>query len=1011
MDSEEIDVEYVNEEPDTNSPNLSHLSAVQRTAVSQLLSQFKSAVSQNKHDIGFCDIVKHEIDTENHKPIVTKQWPLPHSTKQIMNDQCQEMLNMQVIEPCHSPWRSPSLLVKKNDDSYRYCIDFRNINNITTKDNFPIPRIDIVLESLKGASLFTSLDLKSGYWQIPIAEKDKDKTAFSTEDGMYRFCRMPFGLCNAPATFQRLMQHILKPALNKFAMVYLDDIIIYSPNFEQHIVHLTEVFTLIRKSGLKLSPAKCQFAKTSLKYLGHVVSKSGIQVDPAKISAIEKMQEPRTCRQVRSFVGTASYYRKFIPNFSTICAPLTNLTKKTVKFTWNDEHRESFNNIKSALIDAPILTYPDYTNLFKIHTDASNIGIGALLSQEHDGVDMPIAYFSRKLSTPEINYTVTEKEALGIVAAVKHFSRYVFGYKFLILTDHAPLRYIFQYKATVPRITRWALLLAEFDYEIVFKPGKEHIIPDMLSRAVCSVDVCRNDTFDPASIFAPEKVRKEQEKNEGLRTIIEGLESNDATNPDLDKFALQNNCLYLFQPNDKNENDIVQMRLIVPPTMIKEALYLSHNTTLGGHFGVKKSLHRSRKMFYWPNQCTDIQKHIAHCTECQRRNFQGVTRAQIRQLPVVSYPLQRVGIDLIGKISPSHSGNNYILTIVCHFSRFVQAYPLSNKKTETIARAFMDYVCRYGCPEHIVSDRGTEFNSALFKEVLCKLKSKLHLTTAFHPQSNGLTEAFNKLLKNTLHAMVQADMMSWDEQLPCAVLALNCSFHPAVKNTPYFLFHGRDPPLQYSTLLETNVLNYGLDADTSTSVFTRLQLAFKEAQEANNQAHELNKKYRRVKEITYRVGETVFLKNESKQRAPYSKFQNKWIGPFRIIKVVSDVNYEISPIHGCGKKQVVHSDRLKPARLDEGLPYIGTTEPTDRQPCEKEEENAKTQPNPDLDSDDDDIIIVRHRSRPITTRTPTRKYALRSQGPAPKLDLPARSRKVTSILLIILTVLFFLWFQ
>ena len=463
-----------------------------------------------------------------------------------------------------------------------------------------------------------------------------------------------------------------------------------------------------------------------------------------------------------------------------------------------------------------------------------------------------------------------------------------------------------------------------------------------------------------------------------------------------------------MHPNDHHEEDPVRLRLVVPPALKKEALYLSHDSTLGGHYGIRKSLHRSRQMFYWPNQCTDVQKHVSCCQTCQKRNFHGITKAQIRQLPVVSYPLQRVGIDLVGKLSPSHSGNCYILTIVCHFSRFVQAYPLPNKKTETIAQAFLDYVCRYGCPEHVVSDRGSEFNSAVFKAVLSQLNSKLHLTTAFHPQSNGMTEAFNKLLKNTLHAMVQCDMMSWDEQLPCAVLALNCSYHPAIKNTPYFLFHGRDPPLQYSVLLAKNVLNYGLDADSSTSVFTRLQKAFKEAQQASQQAHDLNKKYRCSKEKKYCPGDAVFLRNDSKACAKYSKFRNKWIGPFRITKTITDVNYEIIPIYGNGKKQIVHVDRLKIANMGESVPYIEL--PENENVTSKTEQRDEVEIDPISESSDEEDIVICQRRRQLESE-PINRYALRSRGPVPEFTLPERRRtKVPAIAVTVLALIMIFFF-
>ena len=278
--------------------------------------------------------------------------------KQIMKEQCEKMLKMGVIQKCSSPWRSPTLLVKKKDNTYRYCIDFRSVNRITEKDKFPLPRIDTVLESLRGAKCFSTLDLKSGYYQIPIKKEDRIKTAFSTDNETYCYNKMAMGLCNAASTFQRVMQTILSPVIGKFAFVFLDDIIIYSSNFTEHIQHIRTVFNIIRQSGMKVSPKKCTYAKSSLKYLGHVVSESGIEVDPDKVAAIKNMREPRCKRDVRSVIGMASYYRKFVPNFSKIAAPLTELTKKNTSFQWKIEHKEAFDQIKEALCNTPILSYP-----------------------------------------------------------------------------------------------------------------------------------------------------------------------------------------------------------------------------------------------------------------------------------------------------------------------------------------------------------------------------------------------------------------------------------------------------------------------------------------------------------------------------------------------------------------------------------------------------------------------------------------------------------------------------
>ena len=999
------------EEPELGAPDLSHLTEVEQVRIKEVLEFKKGAIAQTETDLGFCPLIEHAIDTGDNQPVATRQWPIPHSMLKVMESQCQEMLSQGVIEPCASAWRSPTLLVRKKDDSFRYVIDYRNINKITVKDKFPLPRIDTVLNSLNGARIFTTLDLKSGYYQVPIRPADRVKTAFSTGSKTYCYRMLAMGLCNAAATFQRLMQTVLEPVLGRCALVFLDDIIVYSESFEDHVTHLNEVLEALENHGLKVSPKKCSYAKTRLKYLGHVVSSQGIEVDEEKVRAIEQMPAPKTKRQVRGILGMASYYRKFIKDFSRVAAPLTELTKKDVRFAWRDEHQKAFEDLKHALCRAPILSYPDHDKTFRLHTDASDLAVGAVLTQKIDGIDRPIGYFSRKLNDAEKRYNTTEKEALAIVSGVKNFAQYLFGYKFTILTDHAPLRYIFQYKATIPRITRWALLLAEFDFEIIYKPGREHIIPDTLSRAVSVIETraAVSSKFNPANVFEPSLVSQMQRKQRELGKLMANLEG-EATNQIaadiVEKYVLQQGCLYYL---DESRAE-VKTRLVVPASMKREALYLSHDTPLGGHFGVRKTLERSREMFFWPNQADDVKRYVQQCQVCQKRNVVGLQRAKIGQLPMVTRPLERVGIDLIGKISPSLSGNQYVLTIVDHMTRFVQAYPLRNKNSETVAHAFLDFVCRYGCPEHIVSDRGSEFTAETFREVARLLQSKLHFTSAYHPQSNGMTEAFNKLIKNTISGMITGDVKTWDEQLPCAILALNCSYHPSVKNTPYFLLHGRDPPLPYSSLLGRNMLNYALNDDSPSSVFARLQKAFQNAQVASAEAHNKNVKYQKHSGLQFHVGDAVFLHNNRKNRGAHSKFLPAWLGPYRILERIGDANYVLQAIYGSRKKEfTVHQNRLKLARVSEdSAPFVSRE---DVEPSEgvAEKEGTAVLGDEDDESDDDGFVTF-VKKRVKESKQPECRYALRSKRVAEKQVVPARRSKRlrvnTTTVLAVLMVLF-----
>ena len=1000
--------------PEYGAPDLTHLEEYQRNAITSLLENNVSAFSQHEEDIGLCTLLEHTIDTGDHKPIVTRQWPLPYSMKKLMEEQCEQMVRMGVIEECQSPWRSPTLLVRKKDNSYRYVIDFRNINKITVRDTYPMPNTHEILESLRGAKYFSTLDAKKGYWQVGIKEADRNKTAFACSGKTYSYRSMAMGMVGASSTFMRLMTNILHPVLGKCAQVYLDDVIVYSPSFEQHIKDLQIVLDLITKANLKLSPEKSKFAHQTLKYLGHVVAHDGIRVDPEKTRAMQLLSPPKTPKQVRAFIGLTSYYRRFIDKFSQVAAPLTELTKKNRKFSWQTQHQTAFETLKKLLCNAPVLNYPDFEKPFVLNTDASDIAIGAVLSQNINGENHAIGYFSQKLSNCERNYSTTEKEALAIVKSVKHFNAYLFGHKFTVRTDHAPLRFLFSQKNTVQRITRWALVLAEYDYEIEYLKGTENVVADPLSRSVAVITQRKEGVFNAADIFNPSTTRTAQLKDPSWQHILVAIENNQVGNLDpklLEQYTLEEGCLYMIENPDKEEDKPIKLRLCVPADLTIHALKLCHDVSISGHYGITKTLQRAKELFYWPKMNVQIKHHVQTCLTCQRRNWQGATKAKIKSLPPVYRPLQRVGMDLIGKISPSYNDNKYILTIVCHFSRYVCAYALPDKKADTIAKKFLEYVCIYGVPETVVTDRGTEFTAEVFRTILDLLQAKLSCTTAFHPQCNGMTESFNRLITTTIKSMIDEDVRSWDEQLPCTVMALNSSYHPSIRNTPYFLFHGRDQVLPYSSLLNRQVSHYDMTEESPQTVFRRLQNAFRAANEASNKAHDLNVKYGKSKETTYNLGELVFLKNHKKQRAPYSKFLPNWIGPFRIVKIFNDVNVQIDEIYGNrSRPQRVHIDRLKKVKQRDETPYINVLPDSDI--SESYHGSSEDQiiphhlmkpPNNNnvvsSDSEDDGITIINKPKNPVTG------YALRSRGPpVPQAPLPARTRRKILPLVAIITI-------
>lgn len=432
--------------------------------------------------LGHTDLVEHNIDTGNENPIKIPPRRLSPKQKEIVDTELKKMLEQNIIEPSNSPWSAPVVLVTKSDGSTRFCIDFRKLNSITKKDAYPLNRIDDALEALSGAQWFSTLDLASGYWQCPLKESDKSKTAFTTHRGLYHFNVMPFGLCNAPATFSRLMNLVLGGLNWTRCLCYLDDVIVFGSTFEIALRNLKDVFECLRKANLKLKPKKCTLFQTEVAYLGHRVSKAGISCDPKKISAVQDWPIPTNVTEVRSFLGTAGYYRKFIPNFSTIASPLSQLTRKNKRFKWDENCQKAFDELKLLLVSAPILAYPIADGKFVLDTDASDTGLGGVLSQIQNGEEKVIAYASVSLLNSQRKYCTTHKELLAIVTFLKHFRNYLFGQNFLLRTDHASLKWLKNFKNPEGMIARWISIVDMYDFEIEHRRGTLHLNADGLSR-------------------------------------------------------------------------------------------------------------------------------------------------------------------------------------------------------------------------------------------------------------------------------------------------------------------------------------------------------------------------------------------------------------------------------------------------------------------------------------------------------------------------------------------------
>ncbi|MCU7806226.1 MAG: RNA-directed DNA polymerase, partial [Candidatus Thiodiazotropha sp. (ex Lucinoma borealis)] len=450
------------------------LSPEQQNIVRKFLWQYRETFAKSKNDLGCTDIVKHKIDTGNSRPIKQQPRRLPLAKREMVEAEIKRMLEQGIIEKSSSSWSAPIVLVEKKDKSIRFCCDYRLLNSVTVRDVYPIPRIDETLDTLKGAQLFSTIDLQSGYHQVMLDDDAKEKSAFCTHVGLFQWRVLSFGLTNAPATFERMMEAILGGMHWTHVLVYLDDIIVFAADFQTHIQRLSEVFSRLSNAGLKINAKKCQLFRDSVSFLGHIVSSSGISTDPEKISAVKNWGRPQNIHDIRAFLGTTSYYRKFIKGYAHIAKPLHRLTEKNKTFTWDLECEKAFEALKEKLISAPVLAYPDTSKPFLLDCDASSFAVGAVLSQIHDDQEHPVAYYSRTLSRTERNYCVTRRELLAMVEAVKRFHHYLYGFKFKIRTDHGALNWLFRSKNHDGQLCRWFQVLATYDFEIEFRRGKLH---------------------------------------------------------------------------------------------------------------------------------------------------------------------------------------------------------------------------------------------------------------------------------------------------------------------------------------------------------------------------------------------------------------------------------------------------------------------------------------------------------------------------------------------------------
>ena len=743
---------------------------------------------------GCTDEVTLSIDTGDHPPLRQRPYRIPLTKRKVVDRELEKMLAEGVIEPSASAWASPITLQPKKDGTTRFCVDYRKLNAVTKKDAHPITHIQDVFDNLSGAKVFSTLDLKSGYWQVKVDEDSMEKTAFICHRGLFQFRRMPFGLSNAPSVFQRLMNRVLAPYIGRFVMVYLDDIVIFSRSAMDHDEHVRLVLEALRTYGLKAKPSKCSFNIGELKLLGHVVSAEGTTTDPEKVKAIQDMAPPTDVRGVRAFLGMTGYYRQYMPEYARIARPLTELTKKHARFHWGEEQDSAWRQLRDNLISTNVMAYPCLDRPYKLYTDACDYAVGAILVQEDDaGVERPVQYVSKQLTGAQLRWATIEKEAFAVIHALKKLRPYLYDATFTIYTDHKPLKALFVSEIKNTRIQRWAVLIAEYGAPIEYRKGPNNIRADMLSRirplAIPTQDVAATEEEDPVpwgfdQLDRP-AVRRAQQQ------MAEYAQGEDEDNG----YILIDGLLYtLVPPSGKAEYP----RLVLPPEMRGTVMRRAHEEV--GHQGTRKTLERLQEAYKWPRQRDEVREITYQCARCAVHRTQQ-ERPPPTDMPIAQHPAQIVGMDMCGPFATSRLGNRYLLTVIDHATGWVEAKPLTNKTAANVLHYLeAEYIPRYGPPEVLITDRGLEFRNELVKGYLAALGVDVRNTTPYHPQTNGKVERFHRTLKAILRKLVNARAGEWEDCLGPALWAHRVSTSEVTGHSPYFLTFGRRPPVPWDRL-------------------------------------------------------------------------------------------------------------------------------------------------------------------------------------------------------------------
>lgn len=899
----------------------------------------------------------HEIRTkENTLPIHVKNYRFPIIHKAEVENQMKDLLKQGIIQPSESAWNAPIWVVPKKIDQsgkqkWRIVVDYRRLNQVTHPDKYPLPNIDDIFDALHNSKIFTTIDLASGFHQISIHPRDIEKTGFSTHNGHYEFKKMPFGLINAPATFQRVMNQALSGTIGSECFVYLDDIIVFSDNFETHLRKLNIVFQRLREHKLLIQLDKTEFLKPEVFYLGHTLSANGLGLQQIKVEKILNYPRPTNVKEVQRLLGMAGYYRRFIENYSKKTKSLTLLTRKNVNFKWTAEHEKDFQNLRNELsAENLVLQFPDFEKEFFLNTDASDYAIGSVLAQEdHEGNRKPIAYASRTLNKSECNYATIEKELLSIVWSVKHFRPYLYGRNFTILTDHKPLEWLFNITDPGSRLLRWRLKLEEYQYTIKHISGTQNPVADALSR-IHILQTLPITTEDMKAI-----------KPSQADVIIRFTTTEQTPNLSVGGFERKNNTitfaykdrlftpfdLILFRKFSKKIKELInddskligiidctdsgqsseysRMRterilqtcfapytvawiLEDEPKNKKSMLEKMHTHPLAIHPGINR-MHKQLidNGYHWKNMKNDITEIVNACEECKlNKHVRQKSKLPLVITDTASEPFQKISLDFVGPLPLTYNGNQHILTLQDDLTKFVVLKATPTTETALVAKHLISIFCQYGIPESIRTDQGSAFCSNLIKEITTYLGIKKVECSPYHPESNGALERTHGSIKQSLRFQINCDRSNWDEFIDITGYSFNTAIHSSTGKTPFELLFGIKPRLPYLQTSETTKL-YEEYATETKQRLTELRQKAVEIQVSNKEKTKKRYDKKHNAKFAFTPGDKVRLvtRNIQGKRGALGK---PFEGPYN----VTAVSYPNVTIELDGKEKTFHANLLRP---------------------------------------------------------------------------------------------------